>query len=60
MSEEIDKDPEMVLVRKDILSDLYKAIDEVIEQIFLGEQIYFGNVMMLKDELESGKRYSDI
>lgn len=56
MTDEIDV--EMISVRKDILLDLYKAIDEVTEQISLGNDIYFGNVMILRDELEAVKKYN--
>lgn len=49
---------EMISVRKDILLDLYKAIDEVTEQISLGNDIYFGNVMILRDELEAGEKFN--
>lgn len=47
-------------VRADILNDLYEAIDEFSQQIADGKELRFGNVMQLRDELEAGKRYSEI
>lgn len=47
-------------VRADILKDLYEAIDEFSQQIADGKELRFGNVMQLRDELEAGKRYSEI
>ena len=49
-------------VRTDILQDLYKAIDDFTNQIAEANDITdlrFGNIMELRDELETGKRYSE-
>lgn len=53
---------EFISVRKDILLDLYKAIDEFTEQIHNNDPSdwRFGNVMELRAELEVGRRYGEI
>jgi hypothetical protein len=48
-----------VKVRQDILDDLYAAIEEVADQAGRGEDIRFGNVLQLADELKANKRYSE-
>jgi hypothetical protein len=52
---------EFISVRKDILVDLYNAIDEFSEQIYTKhpDDWRFGNVMELRAELEVGRRYSE-
>ena len=57
---ETRKNPKLTSVRKDILEDLYKAIDEFVDMLEKSEPIAFGNVMQLRDELESGVRYSEL
>jgi Cdc6-like AAA superfamily ATPase len=49
-----------VKVRQDILDDLYAAIEEVADQAGRGEDIRFGNVLQLADELKANKRYSEM
>ena len=49
-----------VKVRQDILKDLYAAIEDVADQAGRGEDILFGNVLQLADELKANKRYSEM
>jgi hypothetical protein len=50
-------------IRQDILTDLFEAIDKFTQDLAEASDISelrFGNVIQLRDELESGKRYSEI
>lgn len=57
---ECAKNQNMKSVRKDILEDLFKAIEEFTEQLANGGQLAFGNVIQLSDELQAGVRYSEM
>lgn len=53
----------MIMVREDILNDLYEAIEEFsnqMESVNSISDLRFGNILQLKDELKSGKRYTDV
>lgn len=53
----------MITVRKDILEELYAAIDKFAIDMTISDkssELRFGDVLQLRDELEAGKRYSEV
>lgn len=53
----------MIAIREDILKELFAAIDKFAIDMTIcdkSSELRFGDVLQLRDELEAGKRYSEI